>query len=383
MAQTEESKYNDYVKQLEKSKNELQIAKNETRQAEEMMEEMIADQKNERANSSEDLLGVIKQLQSQFELQKQMLAKYEPKLKKKDKENKELTLNMRQLRADAANAQLETDKLKKELSNVKKQQEEASSKYEDVSNEEWMVKSNQLQQLLDDRSEQAFTMESQTAELKFRLSELEKKLESRDMDIAITDEVIKELRKKLLVVEENEGWEVEGDGWNEDSDEVNVETMKEENENLLAVKKQLEDDIENTKKKLADDDQELFKYKEEASATREARDKVVRDYNEAQKKLEVLTEFFNKKEAELQKQIGLQSAKFGDLNLDAESTTKKLEIINEELKITREDLQSKKKELENQEKELKASVGDQEKKAHECWVAARQAERKVTELQVD
>merc|ERR1712029_1034993 len=125
----------------------------------------------------------------------------------------------------------------------------------------------------------------------------------------------------------------------------------------------------------------MKKHKDDSSELREARDMVVKDYNEAQKKLEVLTEFFNKKEAELQKQIGLQSAKFGDLNTDAESTTKRLEIVNEDLKKTREDLQSKKKELENQEKLLKASVGDQEKKAHECWVAARQAERKVNELQ--
>merc|ERR1712227_917396 len=157
--------------------------------------------------------------------------------------------------------------------------------------------------------------------------------------------------------------------------------MKDDNKNLIAVKKQLEDDIESTKKKLEDDNQELSKFKEEASTARGARDTAVRDYSEAQKKLEVLTEFFNKKEAELQKQIGLQSAKFGDLNTDAESTTSRLEIVNNELKETKDLVQSLKKELEEQERSLKLNVGDQEKKAHECWVAARQAERKVTELQ--
>merc|ERR1719412_3135739 len=88
-----------------------------------MMEELIAEQKNETKSSPEDLLGVIKQLQTQFEQQKAVLAKYEPKLKKKDKENKELSLTMRQLRADAANAQLEADKLRKELGSVVKQRE--------------------------------------------------------------------------------------------------------------------------------------------------------------------------------------------------------------------------------------------------------------------
>merc|ERR1712012_349440 len=121
--------------------------------------------------------------------------------------------------------------------------------------------------------------------------------------------------------------------------------------------------------------------KEEAATLREVRDEVVKDRGDVQKKLDVLTEFFNKKEAELQKQIGLQSAKFGDVNVDAENTTKRLQIVNDELTTTREQLQTLKRDLEDQERSLKASVGDQEKKAPECWVAARQAERKVPELQ--
>ena len=39
------------------------------------------------------------------------------------------------------------------------------------------------------------------------------------------------------------------------------------------------------------------------------RDEVVKDRGDVQRRLDVLTEFFNKKEAELQKQLGLQSAK--------------------------------------------------------------------------
>ena len=39
------------------------------------------------------------------------------------------------------------------------------------------------------------------------------------------------------------------------------------------------------------------------------RDEVVKDRGDVQRRLDVLTEFFHKKEAELQKQLGLQSAK--------------------------------------------------------------------------
>ena len=102
----EEQKSAQTLQEFEQTKQEIQASKDETRQAEEMAEELMAEQKNETKGSSEELLDVIKQLQTQFEQQKAMLAKYEPKLKKKDKENKELSLTMRQLRADAANAQL-------------------------------------------------------------------------------------------------------------------------------------------------------------------------------------------------------------------------------------------------------------------------------------
>ena len=42
----------------------------------------------------------------------------------------------------------------------------------------------------------------------------------------------------------------------------------------------------------------------------QVRDEVVKDRGDVQRRLDVLTEFFNKKEAELQKQLGLQSAKW-------------------------------------------------------------------------
>ena len=84
----------------------------------------------------------------------------------------------------------------------------------------------------------------------------------------------------------------------------------------------------------------------------QVRDEVVKDRGDVQRRLDVLTEFFNKKEAELQKQLGLQSAKwdntrrgwcdlnfhtffrFGDVSTDAESTARKLISVTSELDST-------------------------------------------------
>ena len=136
------------------------------------------------------------------------------------------------------------------------------------------------------------------------------------------------------------------------------------------------------KSKLDSASTDLENYKTEAITLREARDEVMKDQTDVQRRLDVLTEFFNKKEAELQKQLGLQSARFGDVSIDAESTARQLISVNNELESTQGQLKIIKGELEDQERSLKASVAGQEKKAHENWVAARQAERKLTELQV-
>ena len=76
-----------------------------------------------------------------------------------------------------------------------------------------------------------------------------------------------------------------------------------------------------------------------------------------------------------------QSAKFGDVSCDAESSARQLVSVSSELEVTRDQVRIIRTELEDQERSLKASVAAQEKKAHENWVAARQAERKLTELQ--
>merc|ERR1719430_2088397 len=146
-------------------------------------------------------------------------------------------------------------------------------------------------------------------------------------------------------------------------------------------KERLAKEMTEMKIKLETATTEADKFKGEAATLREVRDEVVKDRGDVQRRLDVLTEFFNKKEAELQKQLGLQSAKFGDVSTDAESTARKLISVTSELDSTGAQVKLLRAELEDQEKSLKASVAAQEKKAHENWVAARQAERRLTEVQ--
>jgi hypothetical protein len=47
----------------------------------------------------------------------------------------------------------------------------------------------------------------------------------------------------------------------------------------------------------------------EVGVLKAARDEVMKESEDTRRKLEVLTQFFNKKEAELQKQLGLQTVR--------------------------------------------------------------------------
>ena len=158
--------------------------------------------------------------------------------------------------------------------------------------------------------------------------------------------------------------------------------LKVENKRNKELKDAMEKELSDLKSKLESTSTDMEKFKSEATSLKDARDEVVKDHSDLQRRMEVLTEFFNKKEAELQRQLGLQSAKFGDVSCDAESSARQLVSVTSELENTKDQVRIIKTELEDQERSLKSAVAAQEKKAHENWVAARQAERKLTELQV-
>merc|ERR1711892_1394565 len=387
----EGERYNMTISQLEISRQEVVTAQEEARQSQEMVEELLANQKDKAGGTDDKLMEVVQQLQTQLESQKNMLQKYEPKLKKKEKENKELTKQLKQMRADVANANLETEKLKKDLTETYKVKEECSSKLEEISKNEgeWQSLTDLLQSQLDEKSETVGQMETEMSSLRSRISVFKNESESKEEQLEILQETFDELqnrksnKKETKESDDADGWEVEEEGWGvEEVNEIKeVARLRIENKKNSELKEALEREVTEIKSQLDSASNDLDKYRTEASTLREARDEVIKEQTDVQRRLDVLTEFFNKKEAELQKQLGLQSAKFGDVSTDAESTARQLISVNNELESTQGQLKIIKGELDDQERSLKASVAGQEKKAHENWVAARQAERKLTELQ--
>jgi len=386
----EAERTNRIVSELEGSRREASLAQDEAKAAQEMVEELIASQGNKAGAGAdqEKLITVVTELQSQLESQKVVLGKYEPRLKRKEKENKELTSQIKQLRADVANANLEKEKMKKDLTETMRSVEESASKLNEVfkNEEEWKSLSDLLQTQLDEKSVAVSEMETEMSSLRSRISVFKNEAESKEEQLEVLQETLDELQNRGNKSNNGDnGWDVEEEenGWDvEDINDIKeTAKLRVENKRNSEMKEALERELSELKTQLDTTESDMVKFKTEAVSLREARDEVVKDHTDLERRMEVLTEFFNKKEAELQRQLGLQSAKFGDVSTDAESSARQLVSVSSELDTTKEQVRIIRTELEDQERSLKAAVATQEKKAHENWVAARQAERKLTEFQ--
>merc|ERR1719419_78679 len=180
---------------------------------------------------------------------------------------------------------------------------------------------------------------TEIASLKSRISVFKNEAESKEEQLEILQETLDELQNRKVGKKENpndedgEGWDVDEEGWEvEDMNEVKeLAKLRVENKKYSELKDSLQQEMADLKNKFETASVDLEKYKTEASSLREARDEVIKEQTDVQRRLDVLTEFFNKKEAELQKQLGLQSARFGDVSTDAESTARQLISVTTEL----------------------------------------------------
>ena len=65
---------------------------------------------------------------------------------------------------------------------------------------------------------------------------------------------------------------------------------------------------------------------------------------------QVLTSYFNQREAELQKQLGVQTQRLDEVEVDSESVSKKLNTLYDELESYKSQCKSLKQEMEDQVK---------------------------------
>lgn len=86
----------------------------------------------------------------------------------------------------------------------------------------------------------------------------------------------------------------------------------------------------------------------ELTVSRLAKEEALKERNDLQHRHEVLRDYFNARENELQKQLGLQSARLGDAEQGSESSCKQLVMLTEEVELYKSQVKSLKTEMEDQ-----------------------------------
>ncbi|XP_011305953.1 transport and Golgi organization protein 1 isoform X2 [Fopius arisanus] len=100
---------------------------------------------------------------------------------------------------------------------------------------------------------------------------------------------------------------------------------------------------------------------------------------EAETRLEVLSKFFEEKEAERLREEAVRLKQQGQ----ASSTAERLQTMNEEMANDKKRIESLERVILDQEKDYKSQITSLEAKAHEQWVMARQNERRLEESKLE
>lgn len=87
-------------------------------------------------------------------------------------------------------------------------------------------------------------------------------------------------------------------------------------------------------------EKELSVATEEMKVARKAKENAVKDKAEIQKKLEVLTTYFNQRESDLQKQLGMTANRLTDTASSSESASKQLGMLQEEVEAYKTQVRS-------------------------------------------
>ncbi|XP_017877099.1 transport and Golgi organization protein 1 isoform X1 [Ceratina calcarata] len=119
--------------------------------------------------------------------------------------------------------------------------------------------------------------------------------------------------------------------------------------------------------------------KEEMAILSEQYKLAEKEKKDAETRLEVLTNFFEEKEAQRQKEEAIWLQQQGEVV----STVERIQIMQTEIQNYKQQIEMLKREIMDQEREYKSQISLLETKAHEQWVVARQVERRLEESKVE
>uniref|UniRef100_A0A1A9ZNA6 SH3 domain-containing protein n=1 Tax=Glossina pallidipes TaxID=7398 RepID=A0A1A9ZNA6_GLOPL len=140
-------------------------------------------------------------------------------------------------------------------------------------------------------------------------------------------------------------------------------------------------DVETDGRKLAENQLEIVS--SELARLKQDFNQAEKDKLEAQTRLEVLSNYFKEKETQLQKELSLKEAMWLKQQGETTTTVDRLTAMQDEIQSLKSQNDALRAEMEAQIAAHKAQIGTLENRAHETWLAARQADRRYEESRAE
>ncbi|KAL9929383.1 transport and golgi organization 1 isoform 1-T1 [Glossina fuscipes fuscipes] len=140
-------------------------------------------------------------------------------------------------------------------------------------------------------------------------------------------------------------------------------------------------DVETDGRKLAENQLEIAS--SELARLKQDFNQAEKDKLEAQTRLEVLSNYFKEKETQLQKELSLKEAMWLKQQGETTTTVDRLTAMQDEIQSLKSQNDALRAEMEAQIAAHKAQIGTLENRAHETWLAARQADRRYEESRAE
>ncbi|XP_076065514.1 transport and golgi organization 1 isoform X3 [Oratosquilla oratoria] len=335
-----------------------------------MLSELLSSQKDASAFQTS-----VDSLQTMLDSQREKVESLTSDLFMKSRLNEELQMELSSTKERISKLDYQVDQLTRSLEEVTETKTEAVRQLRQEEHKlEVLQEANlELSQQFGHKGSRVGELETELESMKETLSQLRETVETKESELMVAKECLKQLR----ITSDDDQSAPDEEKLNALFDVIRV---KAELKKVLESRKQLEDQLRDTETAQYNLEDTMESIRKEVVQLRGQHDMAVEEKEEAQKKLQVLTDYFKEKEAQLTKELESQEG----LRLGAEGSATaiaaRIETYQQEISTYKSKVESLRKELEEQENSYKSQVTAQEQKAHESWLQTRTAERKQEEL---
>ncbi|XP_055386288.1 transport and Golgi organization protein 1 isoform X2 [Condylostylus longicornis] len=339
-------------KQISTLEKELESATTAGVELNKIISELVIKQ-----NEQQLLQENIEELEKQISEQKDTIEEINQNVAEKTHENTELHLLISE---QSIKFQSEIKELQDQIVDLENEKELLEGKFEE---NEKRIK-EELEVEISTKAEEIGKLHAELLLFKNKYDEISRKWQTSESKIESLKECIRNMNK--------ESWA--------DIDDL-IETVDIKADNLLLEKENstLKEQLEGEKNSIKLLEGRIALLSEEVASLKVGHDKAEKDKLEAQTRLDVLSNYFKEKEAQLQKDLTLKEALWLKQQGETTSTVEKIRALQDEIQSLKSQNDSLHAEIEAQAVAHKTQLATLENRAHETWLQSRQSERKYEE----